>query len=319
MIIGIDAMGGDYAPQVIIEAVQGLNISDFDVRLIGDKKKLIGKIPESKIIHAPSIVEMDESPQEAFRKKKDSSIAIGTNLQKKGEIDAFVGAGNTGAYVMFSLLELGRIKGIRRPALGTFFPSKNEYTFVLDVGAVTEVRPEDLYKFGVMGSLCVEGIIGKQNPKVALLSVGEEESKGSSLTKEAYDLMQNSELNFLGNIEGHKILEGIADVVVCDGVVGNVMLKFGESVIETTQSVIKGAIKSSLKAKLGGLLLKTAIKEHFSSLNYEKYGGAFLLGVKGVTIICHGRSNSTAIRNAIYTAARYVDSRVNKHIEQFFQ
>lgn len=316
MIIGVDAMGGDYAPQVVIEAIQGI---DIDVRLIGDKSLLADKVPESKIIHSPSVVKMDESPQEAFRKKKDSSIAIGTRLQKEHQIDAFVGAGNTGAYVMFSLLELGRIKGVRRPALGTFFPNKDGYTFVLDVGAVTEVRANDLYQFGVMGALCVEGVTGKKEPSVAILSIGEERSKGSSLTKEVFTLMQDSELNFLGNIEGHNILKGIADVVVCDGVVGNVMLKFGESVIETTQATMRGAIRSSFKAKLGGFLLKTAFKEHFSRLNYEKYGGALLLGTKGVTIICHGRSNSEAIRNAIYTAARYVEAGVNKRIEQFFQ
>ena len=308
-------MGGDYAPHVIIEAIQGI---DINVRLIGDKAQLAGKVHESKIIHAPNIVEMDESPRLAF-KKKDSSIGVGTRLQKEGRIDAFVGAGNTGVYVMFSSLELGRIKGIKRPALGTFFPSRDGYTFVLDVGAVTEVRAEDLYQFGVMGATCVEGITGKKNPKVALLSVGEEESKGSSLTKEAYNLMQASRLNFIGNIEGHGVLEGVADVVVCDGVVGNVMLKFGESLVETTQAMIRGAIESSFKAKLGGFLLKDSLEEHFSKMNYEKYGGAVLLGTKGVTIICHGRSNAEAIRNAIYTAARYVESGVNNHIEEFFQ
>ncbi len=308
-------MGGDYAPHVVIEAIQGI---ELDIRLIGDKAQLVGKVPESKIIHAPNVIEMGESPQLAF-KKKDSSIGVGIRLQKEGKIDAFVGAGNTGAYVMFNSLMLGRIKGIRRPALGTFLPSGDTYTFVLDVGAVTDVRAEDLYQFGVMGALFVEGITGKENPRVALLSVGEEKSKGSFLTKEAYKIMQDSKLNFVGNIEGHNILSGIADVVVCDGVVGNVMLKFGESMIEITQSMMKNAMESSFKAKVGSFLLKSYIKEHFSKLNYEKYGGAVLLGTKGVTLICHGRSNAKAIRNAIYTAAKYVRSEVNQHIEQFVQ
>lgn len=311
MRIGVDAMGGDYAPQIIIEAVKDIEI---DVVLVGNKAKLIGKVPDSQIIHAETVIGMDESPQEAF-KKKDSSIAIGTLLQKKREIDAFVGAGNTGAYVMFSSIELGRIKGVRRPALGTFFPGN---TFVLDVGANTVVRAGDIYQFGVMGALCVEGITGKKGPSVSILSVGEEEEKGNPLTKEAYNLMQNSGLNFMGNIEGHKVLEGVVDVVVCDGFVGNVMLKFGEGIVEIITSLIKDAVNRSSFTKLGGLLLRSSIKEQFSKMRYQKYGGALLLGIKGVTVICHGRSNSEAIRNAIYTAERYVKSGINDRIEQFF-
>jgi glycerol-3-phosphate acyltransferase PlsX len=318
MIIGIDAMGGDYAPQIIIEAVNELPSNvNFDVLLIGDKSKLIHKVPESKIIHAPSVIQMDELPQEAF-KKKDSSIAISVELQKQGKIDALVGAGNTGAYVMFSSIELGRIKGIRRPALGTFFPSKNDGTFVLDVGANMLVKPEDIYQFGVMGALCVEGITGKKNPSVSILSVGEEEAKGNTLTKDAYTLMQKSGLNFLGNIEGHKILDGISDVVVCDGFVGNVMLKFGEGIVDIISYLIKEAINSSISTRIGGLLLKNELKRRFAKVRYQKYGGALLLGIKGVTVICHGRSNAEAIKNAIYTAVRYLEANVNTRIEQFF-
>lgn len=316
MRIGIDAMGGDYAPQIVIDAVRSIKDS-INVVLIGNKSLLSGKVPDSKIIHAPTVIKMDELPQDVF-KRKDSSIAIGILLQKRGEIDAFVGAGNTGAYVMFSSLELGRIKGIKRPALGTFFPGKNGYTFVLDVGASPVVRAEDIYQFGVMGALCVEGITGKKNPSISILSLGEEEEKGNPLTKEAYNLMQKSELNFLGNIEGHKILEGVSDVVVCDGFVGNTMLKFGESVVEFTVSLIKDAVNDSPFTKLGGLLVSSSLKERFSMLRYQKYGGAVLLGVKGVTVICHGRSNSEAIRNAIFTAAKYVKAEVNTKIEQFF-
>jgi len=316
MIIGIDAMGGDYAPKVVIEAVKGL--SDIDLLLIGDKNQLIGEITESKIVHAPTSIQMDESPREALR-KKDSSIAIGTQLQKEGKIDAFVGAGNTSAYIMFNSLWLRRVKGVKKPALGTFFPSKNGFTFVLDVGATVSVRPEDLFQFGVMGSLTVEGITGKKKPSVALLSVGEEDVKGGTLTRETFNLLQNSGLNFIGNIEGHQILDGISDVVVCDGMVGNALLKFGESIVNLIQTTIKDAIKSSFKAKMGGLLLGPSLKKFFSRMSYDEYGGAVVLGTNGVTIICHGRSSPKAIRNAIYMAEKYVKSGVNKRIEQFLQ
>ncbi|MCK4353221.1 phosphate acyltransferase PlsX [candidate division WOR-3 bacterium] len=316
MIIGIDAMGGDYAPQVVIDAVK--DITDLNLRLIGDKTQLEDKIDSSKIIHAPTTISMDELPQKALR-KKDSSIAIGTQLQKTGQIDAFVGAGNTGAYMIFASLQLGRLKGVRRPALGTFFPTKNGSTFILDVGATILVKPEDLFQFGIMGVLCIEGLTGKKNPSVALLSIGEEDIKGNTLTREAFKLLQDSHLNFIGNIEGHKILDGVSDVVICEGVVGNTLLKFGESIIAVTYDSIKEAIKSSFKAKIGGVLLVPSLKKFFSKMNYEEYGGALLLGTKGVTIICHGRSTSKAIRNAIYTAAKYVKSGVNEHIESFFR
>ncbi|MDI6840483.1 MAG: phosphate acyltransferase PlsX [bacterium] len=315
MIIGIDAMGGDYAPKVVIDAVR--EIKDLDFILVGDKTQLKGEIPESRIVHAPTTIRMDESPQDAF-KKKDSSIAIGTLLQKDGKIDAFVGAGNTGAYLMFNSLWLGRVKGIRRPALGTFFPTKNGFTFVLDIGATTAAKAEDLFQFGVMGCQCVKGLTGKEDPTVALLSVGEEDIKGSTVTREAFELMRNSKLNFLGNIEGHQILEGVSDVVVCDGTVGNAILKFGESIVELTKTTIKDAIRSSFKAKVGGVLLRPSLHKFFSRMSYEEYGGAIILGAKGVTIICHGRSNSKAIRNAIYMAAKYIELGINKQIEKTF-
>lgn len=313
--IGVDAMGGDFAPQVILEAVK--DIHDLNICLVGERTQLEGKVSRAQIIHAPTVIHMGESPQEAFKKKKDSSIAIGTELQREGKIDAFVGAGNTGAYMMFALLRLGRIKGIRRPALGTFFPTQKEPTFVLDVGATPTVKPEDMFRFGVMGALAVNGLTEKENPSVAILSVGEEEIKGSTLTRGTFELMQNSHLNFSGNIEGHQILEGLSDVVVCDGAVGNAILKFGESIVEIIQSAIKEAVKSSFKAKIGGALLWPSLKEFFYRMSYEEYGGAILLGTQGVTLICHGRSSSKAIKNAIYTAAKYVKAGINEHIEQF--
>ncbi|MDD5530306.1 MAG: phosphate acyltransferase PlsX [bacterium] len=318
IIIGLDAMGGDNAPQMVIEASKSLLLEkDIDILFIGDREKLTGHLPEDKIVHAPSVISCSELPEDAFRKKKDSSIAIGTMLQKEGKIDAFVSAGSTGACVMFSLLTLGRLKGVRRPALGIFFPTKSgNFTFILDVGAVTLVKPYDLYQFGVMGAKCIEKLTGNNNPKVAILSVGEESVKGSPLTKEAFDIMKKSKLNFIGNIEGHQIIEGISDVVVCDGMVGNILLKLAESVLSTFKDVIKKTIDSSIWAKMGGALIAGALRREFGKFNYEQYGGAFLLGVKGVTIISHGRSSAEAIKSAVHTAASYVKEGVNEYIEE---
>lgn len=316
MKIAVDAMGGDRAPDVIIEAVEGSELRDYVV-LIGDESKLQDKVSTGvEVVHAPEVIGMDEHPTEAFRKKKNSSIGIGTELQKQGKVDAFIGAGNTGAYMAFATLGLGRLKGVERPALATFFPTKRGYTLVLDVGANTSVKPTHLFQFGTMGSLYVEKITGKENPSVALLSMGEEDTKGDSLTLKAFELMKESSLNFVGNIEGHHILEGNVDVVVCEGTVGNAILKFGESVVEITQEAIRDIVKTSLRAKLGGFLLRPSLKSFFARMSYDEYGGAVLLGVNGITVVCHGRSSPKAIRNAIRMAAKCVKENINSHIEK---
>jgi glycerol-3-phosphate acyltransferase PlsX len=315
MKIGVDGMGGDYAPQVVIEAVNSIK-GEFDIVVVGNEKALKNELKNAEIVHAEEVIEMEEEPQKAI-KKKNSSIGIGIALEKEEKIDAFISAGNTGAYVMFSVLELGRIENVRRPALGVFFPGKNGYTFVLDVGANVESKVEDMVDFGIMGSMCVEGLIEKKNPTVGLLSIGEEEIKGSYFNKEIFNLMKEKLPNFYGNIEGHKILDNVVDVLVCDGFVGNVLLKFGESVVDTVWWAMKEGIKKGkIFAKLGGILLQKHIKKELGRLRYQKYGGAILLGVKGVNIICHGRSDAETIRNAIYTAEKYVKKRINKKIEE---
>lgn len=323
MRIAIDAMGGDNAPYSVIDACVELSkqgLPDFSITLIGDKKVLAGKVPSCiEICHAEEVIEMHEHPIEAFRKKKKSSIAIGTKLQKEKKVDAFVGAGNTGAYIVFATFTLGRLAAVKRPVLATFFPTRKEHpALVLDVGANANSKPLHLYQFGVMGSLYVEKIKNKRNPSVALLSMGEEDIKGNSLTIETFGLLKASKLNFIGNIEGHQILEGDCDVIVCDGSVGNAILKFGESIIEIIQSAIKQSVTSSIRAKLGGALLLPSLKSFFSNMSYDEYGGVPLLGVNGVTIMCHGRSNAKAIKNAVLTAAKCVKEDVNTHIEQEF-
>lgn len=315
MKIGVDGMGGDYAPEVVIEAVESVK-GDFEIVVVGDERVLKNRLKTREVIHADEVIEMEEKPQKAI-KKKNSSIGVGIALEREGKIDAFITAGNTAAYVMFSVLELGRIENVRRPALGVFFPGKNGYTFVLDVGANVGSKVEDMVEFGIMGSICVEELMEKKNPTIGLLSIGEEEGKGSYFNKEVFQIMKKRLPNFYGNIEGHKILDNTVDVLVCDGFVGNVLLKFGESVVDTIWWAMKEGIrKGRIFAKLGGVLVQKHIKKELGRLRYQKYGGAILLGVKGVNIICHGRSDAETIRNAIYTAEKYVKKKINKKIEE---
>jgi len=315
MKIAVDAMGGDYAPDVIIDAVNDLRDEDFEIILIGDENVLKGKT-DVEIFHTPEIIKMNDVPSLAFRKKKKSSIAIGTELQKRGKVDAFVGAGNTGAYIAFAMMELGRLTHVQRPALATFFPTRHGYVLVLDVGATMNVKPLHLFQYGVMGSICTECMLGTDKPRIGLLSVGEEEIKGNPLVKETQKLFRKSKLNFIGNVEGHQILGDVCDVLVCDGFTGNALLKFGESLVALTFDSLKETMKSSLRAKLGGMLLYPGVRQFFSRVSYSQYGGAILLGTRGVTVVCHGRSTSRAIKSAIIMASKYVRERMNERIEE---
>ncbi len=315
MRIAIDAMGGDKAPDVVIEALKDLKI-DAELVAVGKKEVLESRIENAEIVDAPEVIGMDEHPLKAIREKKESSIVKGVKLIKEGKADAFLGAGNTGAYVAAATLMLGRIKGVIRPALGTFFPTVKGYTLVVDVGANSECKPEHLLQFGIMGSIFYGIVFEKENPTVGLLSIGEEDIKGSSLSKKAFELLKDSGLNFIGNVEGHQILYGVSDVVVCDGFVGNAILKFGESIVEIIFNHIKNASKSSFRGMLGAILLKPSLKELAKRMDYEEYGGALLMGVNGIVIICHGRSSPRAIRNAIKMAYNLCKMQINKKIEE---
>jgi len=325
MRIAVDAMGGDKAPIVnvsgAIEAVK--EARDLNIIFTGKEtviRDCFLELNESdenfEIVNALQVIEAHEKPVDAFRKKKDSSIAVGIKLLREKKVDAFVSAGNTGAVVAFSVLTLGRLKGVSRPALSSFFPTDSGCTLVLDVGATSDTKAINLLQYAIMGSIYFEKIIGKENPEVGLLSIGEESTKGKGLTHEAFELIDKSGLNFIGNVEGNDILFGKADVVVADGFVGNAILKFGESIVHTIADAIRGAVKTNLRYKLGGILLKPAIKGLFNKMSYEEYGGATLLGVNGITIISHGRSNPRAIKNAILTARKNVTEKVNDIISQ---
>ncbi|MEW6685167.1 MAG: phosphate acyltransferase PlsX [Candidatus Edwardsbacteria bacterium] len=332
--IAVDAMGGDNAPEVIVDGAIGAareSEGRFEVLLVGLEEKVrkeldrhhrlkklyhrVKKLPIS-IVNATQTIEMGESPIEALKKKPNSSISLGIQLQKEKKADAFVSAGNTGAVMAATLLRLDRLEGIDRPAIATFVPTEHGTAIVLDVGANVDCKPHHLLQFATMGSIYSQYIFNRENPKVGLLNVGEESSKGNELTQKTYQLLASSSLNFIGNLEGKDVLHGTADVIVCDGFVGNVLLKLTESVIVLFFSIIKQHVYTNLWAKIGAFLLKPALKQFATDFDYAEYGGAPLLGVNSTCIICHGRSTAKAIGNAIRLAAQFVEKRVNEHIKE---
>ena len=328
MRIAVDAMGGDRAPGVLVEgarlAMDEVG-ADVDILLVGREEALrpeIGAISSSSrisIVEAPEVVEMGESALSALRKKRRSSIVMAMQLQKEDRADAAISAGNTGAAVACSLMTLGRLPGVNRPAIASLFPTEHGQCIVLDVGANAECKPINLFQFGVMGSLYVSHMLGIEHPRVGLMSIGEERSKGNELVVQAHNLLAESSLHFIGNVEGRDVLRGTADVVICDGFVGNVLLKFTESVIHLLTASLREKALSSLRRKLGALLLKPAFEEMKREMNYEEYGGAPLLGIDGITIICHGSSSPKAIANAIRVAERMARERINESIKEQLQ
>ena len=328
MRIAVDAMGGDRAPGVLVEgawlAMDEIG-ADVDILLVGREEALrseIGAMSSSSrisIVEAPEVVGMGESALSALRKKRRSSIVTAMQLQKENQADAAISAGNTGAAVACSLVTLGRLPGVNRPAIASLFPTEHGQCIVLDVGANAECKPINLFQFGVMGSLYVSHMFGIEHPRVGLMSIGEERSKGNELVVQAHNLLAESSLHFIGNVEGRDVLLGTADVVICDGFVGNVLLKFTESVIHLLTASLREKALSSLRRKLGALLLKPAFEEMKREMNYEEYGGAPLLGIDGITIICHGSSSPKAIARAIRVAERMARERINESIKEQLQ
>ena len=324
MKIVVDAMGGDLAPVEIVKgAVDAARDFGIEIILVGDEKRIREELSIQdtqktliSVIHAAEVIEMGEHPAGAIRKKKDSSIVVGTRLVKEGLGDAIVSAGNTGAAMGSALLGLGRVKGINRPAIAQIIPSIKGHTLMLDVGANAESDPENLLQFAVMGSIYSRKILGAVNPKVGLLNIGEEETKGKPLYVEAFKLIKKSNVNFIGNIEGMDITSGVADVVVCDGFVGNVVLKFGEGLARDLMSMIKEELRKNVFVKIGAALVFSQAKGLKKRIDYAEYGGAPLLGVNGVCIICHGSSQARAIKNAILMARECVERNVVKSIRE---
>jgi glycerol-3-phosphate acyltransferase PlsX len=326
--IAIDTMGGDFAPLNEIKgAIQAYNNSpkgiNIKILLVGKKDVIESHLKELgnpefsySIVHAEQIVTMKDDPTAVLKNKKDSSLYVGVDLVRQGKADAFVSAGNTGAVLSTSTILLGRIQGVSRPTIGSYFPGVNKSVLVLDVGANVECKPRFLYDFAVMGSIYIEKILGIPNPKVGLLSIGEEDSKGNELVLQTHKLLKESKLNFAGNIEGRDVLTGDCDVVVCDGFTGNIVLKFAESVFTLLKSKFKEFAAQSLKNKLMMGLSAPVLKKVFADLDYQNYGGVPLLGTNGVIIIGHGKSSPLAIQNMILKAVEQIQKEVNKEIEE---
>lgn len=306
MRIAIDAMGGDYAPLAIVEgSLQALNeTDDLEIVLVGNEqvlKPLIHTVPAKlHIVHTDEVIEPDEEPVKAVRRKQHSSLVKVTKMVKAKEVDACISAGNTGAYMTAGLLYTGRLKGIDRPALLAFFPtSKGTPSLILDVGANVEARPEHLLQYALMGSIYMQQVANISQPTVGLLNVGTEESKGHELAKKTFSLLQQSSLNFVGNIEARDILDGITDVVVCDGFTGNVVLKLAEGIAGTFFGMLREEFSRNLLTKLAALIMKPGLQSQKTRLDYTEYGGSPLLGLNGICIKAHGSSNAKAIKNAI--------------------
>lgn len=322
-------MGGDHGVSVNVEgAIQACQSwSDVHVILVGDEKHLraeLKKHPSAanlpiEIHHAPTLVGMHESPVDACRSKPDSSIMVCAKLVSEGRAEGLVSAGNSGATMAASLFHLKRLEGISRPAIATIIPTLDGHCVVLDMGANVDCKSKHLLQFAVMGSVYHQAIFKSKRPTVGLLSIGEEESKGNELTIETHGLLKKSGLNYIGNVEGRDIPMGKADVVVCDGFVGNVVLKFGEGLAEALLKIIKREIKGHPLALIGGLMLKRAFKNIKKKVDPAEYGGAPLLGVNGISIVSHGGSSAFAIKNALRVAAELIRDNINTHIASELQ
>lgn len=320
--IALDVMGSDNSPAVDVEgAVLAAREYDCELILVGAhdriEKELIkhGPVPGNiSIHHSPEVIGMHEQPVLSVRKKKNSSIVVMANLMKEKKVDAVVSAGNTGAVVCAITVKCRLLQGVQRAGIGLVMPTLKGTTVLIDVGANIDAKPVHLLQYGIMGSAYSEYILDKKSPKVGLLNVGEEESKGTGFLKEAFALLENSNINFSGNVEGRDIFTGEYDVIVCDGLVGNVALKVSESLAHAVGELLKRELRSSFLSKIAGLLGRKAFMALKKKMDYEEYGGAPLLGVDGVCIICHGASSTKAIKNAIRVAMEEVNKNVNQHI-----
>lgn len=322
--IAIDAMGSDQGPRPLIAGAL-LAAAEFgsEIVLVGDEHLLGTELkshPNARqlltIRHASQVIEMDESPAAAFRQKKEASIRVAMEMVQSGEAQAVISAGHTGATLMAATLILKLLPGIDRPAIATLLPTTQGHSIIIDVGANVDCKPLHLYQFGIMGSVYAKHILARERPRVGLLSIGEEDNKGNEITKEAFQMLRKSSLNFMGNIEAKAVYRGLADVVVCDGFIGNIALKISESFAEMLESILKGAYTRNTRSKVGYLLLKPSLAPLKEKMDYAEYGGAPLLGVNGTCLIAHGASSAKAIKNALRLADRLLTHRVNAHIQE---
>ncbi len=322
--IAVDAMGGDSAPHSeVLGVIQAVQEYPVRVILVGDEDQLKGELRKNgagslpiDVVHASEVITMGEAVSTAIRKKKDSSIRVAAKLVRDGKADGVVSAGNTGACMAVTKLVIGALSAVDRPALAAVMPTaRNRPVILLDVGANVDCKPNHLTQFAIMGEIFSRSVLGNPRPKVGLLSIGEEESKGNELTKEVFQVLKAAPLNFVGNVEGRDLFKGDVDVVVCDGFIGNVALKLSEGLTEMLTSMLKRDLSTYLSSQIGALLSRRAFRNFRTRVDYSEYGGAPLLGVRGVVIICHGRSPAKAIKNAIRVAHECCARRISQKID----
>lgn len=324
MRIALDAMGGDHGPEELIAgAILALEDTELELFLVGDEaaiKECLNRLEPTQsvatrlqIVHTSEMVEMGESPVEAIRKKKNSSVMLAFDLVKKGEAQAAVSAGNSGATMAAAVRKLGRLKGVSRPGIANAFPTLNKPVVMMDVGANVDCRPKNLLEFALMAA-AFSRVYDIESPRVGILTIGEETGKGNQLVKETWPLLAESSLNFVGNVEGRDIFQGDVDVIVCDGFVGNICLKVSEGLVEAASQMLREGFMGSPIAKIGYFLARPVFRKFKKRVDYAEYGGAPLLGINGTGIICHGKSSAVAIKNAILVAQQIVKTKVNENI-----
>ena len=325
----VDAMGGDYAPAELVHGAVEAVLADESVRVIlagrqEDIKKELAKYTYPKdrieIVHAEEVIETGEPPVNAIRRKKDSSIAVGMRLVKTGEADAFVSSGSTGAVLVGGQLLVGRIRGVERPPLAPLIPTANGVSLLIDCGANVDARSSHLVQFARMGSVYVKNVLGIENPRVGLVNIGVEEEKGNALVKETYPLLKECpDINFIGSVEAREIPAGACDVIVCEAFVGNVILKLYEGLSSTLIKKIKQGMMTSTRAKLGGLLVKPALKENVKNFDVSQYGGAPMLGLNGLVVKTHGSAKSGEIKNAVMQCVQFKKQHIDEMMKELFR
>ena len=329
VVIALDAMGGDYAPEETVKgAVEAVHdYPEIKVILVGKEELIKEQLSRYSyredaidIVNAPEVIDMGDVPTKAIREKKDSSLVVAMRLVKEGNADAVVSAGSTGAILVGGQLIVGRIKGIKRPALAPFLPSKKGFSLLIDCGANVDARPEHLLQFAQMGSVYFENVMGKKNPTVGIVNIGTEEEKGNQLVKETYPLLKEcKDINFAGSVEAREIAAGSTDILVCEAFVGNVILKFFEGVAKTFLSCIKEGIMKSFRTKIGGVLIKPALKGLLGTFDVSSQGGAPLLGLNGLVVKAHGNSKSAEIKTALGQCIALKENSINEKIKDMVQ
>ena len=324
--VALDAMGGDNAPEEIVKgAVEAVKTQpDVKIVFLGDREKIEAELkkytyPEAQIsiVHTTQVIETAEPPVAAIRKKKDSSIVVGMNMVKEGKVDAFASAGSSGALLVGGQVIVGRLRGIERAPFASLIPTEKGFTLLLDCGANVDARSSHLVQFAQMGSLYMEHVVGVKNPSVGLVNIGAEEEKGNALVKETFPLLREcSDLNFIGSVEARDIAAGACDVLVCEAFTGNVILKMYEGVADTLLRVIRKGLLSSLRSKIGGLLVKPALKETLKDFDASKYGGAPLLGLKALVVKMHGSSKAVEVRQAILQCKQFKEQKITEKIQE---